>query len=102
MKKNPLNFEDLKDFIECYKPENRSKRKETWSEKKPDGRWRKYSYKDLIARDKCNLDILWLKDDSVTDLDNLPSPSEIADEIVTGLKAATERFSKVMTELGKP
>jgi type I restriction enzyme M protein len=99
LKKNPLKAEDLKEFIECYNPENRNKRKETWSEKKPEGRWRKYKYGDLIARDKCSLDIFWLKDDSLTDLDNLPEPKEIAEEIVAGLKAATERFSKVLREL---
>ncbi|MBS1960492.1 MAG: SAM-dependent DNA methyltransferase [Bdellovibrionales bacterium] len=99
LKKNVLKFEDLKPFIECYHAENIAKRKETWSEKKPDGRWRKFSYDDLIARDKCNLDVFWLKDDSMIDLDNLPEPKEIAAEIVAGLKSAAARFEKVLAEL---
>lgn len=101
LKKNSLKFEDLKDFVKCYNSDNRGKRKETWSEKSPEGRWRKYSYKDLVARDKCSLDVFWLKDDSLTDLDNLPEPQEIAKEIVAGLKLATEKFEKVLKELSR-
>jgi type I restriction enzyme M protein len=101
LKKNPLKLDDLRDFIKCYNPENRNKRKETWSEKCPEGRWRKYSYKELIVRDKCSLDISWLKDDSMTDLENLPEPAEIAKEILDGLKLATKKFEAVLIELGK-
>lgn len=100
LKTNPLKFEDLKEFIKCYNPDNRTKRKETWSEKNPEGRWRKFNYKELIERDKCSLDIFWLKDDSLTDLDNLPEPQELADEIVAGLTEALARFKKVQKELG--
>lgn len=74
LKKKPLRFDDLQDFISCYNPENRHKRKATWTEKRnPEGRWRKFSYKELIARDKTSLDIFWLKDKSLTDLDNRQS-----------------------------
>lgn len=99
LKRNSLKFEDLKDFVKCYNSDNRAKRKETWSAKSPEGRWRKYSYKELVARDKCSLDVFWLKDDKLTDLDNLPEPQEIAKEIVAGLKLATEKFEKVLKEL---
>ncbi|TAE65835.1 MAG: SAM-dependent DNA methyltransferase, partial [Bacteroidetes bacterium] len=60
LKKNPLNIESLKDFINCYNTENRHKRKETWSEANPEGRWRKFKYEEIIARDKTSLDISWL------------------------------------------
>lgn len=99
LKRSSLKFEDLKDFVKCYNSDNRAKRKETWSAKSPEGRWRKYSYKELVARDKCSLDIFWLKDDKLTDLENLPEPQEIAKEIVAGLKLATEKFEKVLKEL---
>ena len=48
----------------------------------PDGRWRSYSYEELTGRDKTSLDISWLKDNSLTDLDNLPEPDELAGEII--------------------
>jgi type I restriction enzyme M protein len=54
LKKDPLNYEDLTDFIACYNPDNRHQRQETWSEQNPEGRWRKFSYDAIIVRDKTN------------------------------------------------
>jgi len=100
LKKKPLRYEDLAEFIKCYKPENRHKRRSTWhAEKNPEGRWRKYSYEELIARDKTSLDVFWLKDKSLTDLDNLPEPDELAEEIIENLEAGLDSFRKVLTEL---
>ena len=95
LKKKPLRMDDLKDFIKLYNPENRHKRKETWNEKKQEGRWRKYSYDEIIARDKTNLDIFWLKDDSLTDLDNLPDPDVLANEIIENIEAGLENFREI-------
>ena len=101
LKKKPLRFEDLAEFIQCYNPQNRNKRKATWhQDKNPDGRWRSFSYKDLVARDKTSLDVFWLKDKSLTDLDNLPEPDELAEEIIENLEAGLESFRAVLAELG--
>ncbi|MGE3682309.1 MAG: N-6 DNA methylase [Bdellovibrionales bacterium] len=99
LKTNPLKREDLNDFVKCYNPENRHKRKATWSEKNSEGRWRVYEYDELVKRDKCNLDIFWLKDESLEDAANLPGPDIIADEIVEDLRAALEQFEEVAQEL---
>lgn len=99
LKKNPLKLEDLKDFIKCYNPANRHKRKETWSESNPDGRWRKFSYDEIIARDKTSLDITWIKDKSLADLDNLPDPDELAQDIVDNLEAGLESFKTIIAAL---
>jgi type I restriction enzyme M protein len=48
-----------------------------------------------MARDKINLDISWLKDDTLDDPDLLPPPDEIAAEIFENLEAALERLRKV-------
>jgi len=58
---NPIQRHHLDDFVKCYNPENRYARKETWTPENPSGRWRKYSYEEIIARDKTSLDITWLK-----------------------------------------
>ena len=50
LKKKQMTATDLADFVECYNPENRHKRTETWSEENPDGRWRKFSYDDILKR----------------------------------------------------
>lgn len=101
LKKNPLNIESLRDFITCYNPTNRHKRKETWSESNPIGRWRKFDYDDIIARDKTSLDISWLKDDSLADLDNLPDPDVLAAEIIENLEAGLESFKAIVISLSK-
>lgn len=53
----------------------------------------------MLARDKTNLDIFWLRDDSLEDIDNLPPPDVIAEEIVDNLQAALEAFQTVRDEL---
>ncbi len=101
LKKKPMQLEDLKEFIELYNPKNRNKRKETWCEENEEGRWRKYSYEDIIARDKTNLDIFWLRDKSLTDLDNLPDPDILAAEIIENLEAGLESFREIMETLNE-
>jgi type I restriction enzyme M protein len=59
------------------------------------GRWRAFSYDELIARDKTNLDIFWLKDESLEDTENLPAPEVLAQEIVEQLEAALQEFRSV-------
>lgn len=59
---------DLDEFVTCYNPANRNQRAPTWDEKKnPEGRWRSFTYDELVARDKCSLDVFWLKDESLED-----------------------------------
>ena len=71
-----MRFEDLADFIKCYNPQNRHERTATWDDDSAsEGRWRSYGYKEIIARDKTSLDIFWLQDKSLTDLDDLPTPN---------------------------
>lgn len=98
-KKNPLTFEHLRGFIDCYKGSNLNKRKETWSESDPEGRWRKYSYADIVARDKTNMDIFWLRDASLIYLNNLPEPDVIANDIIENLRAGLESFENVANML---
>ncbi len=100
-KKNPMKFEDLAEFIKLYNPENRHKRRQTWSKKKPNGRWRKFTLKEIMARDKTSLDIFWLKDDSLTDLDNLPDPDVLASRIIENLEAGVESFKGIMEKIKK-
>ena len=99
LKKHPLKRSDLDEFVELYRTDNRAARRETWSEATPEGRWRKYAYDEVIARDKTNLDIFWLRDDSLTDLENLPEPEVIAGEIIDSLEAALAGFREIAGEL---
>jgi len=94
LKKNPLQPADLEDFVSRYSSGNRAKRKET-------ERFKRFPVADLLKRDKLNLDIFWLKDESLDDVDSLPPPDVIAAEIVENLQAALEQFQSVADELGQ-
>ena len=100
LKKNPLKLDDLKDFISCYNAVNRFKRKETYNaETNPEGKWRKFNYDEIIARDKTSLDISWIKDKSLADLDNLPEPEVIALDIIDNMESALDSFREIMIKL---
>ncbi len=99
LKKKPMTTADLAEFVKLYNPNNRHKRKETWSEENPEGRWRKYTYEEILTRDKTNLDIFWLKDKSLTDLENLPDPDILANEIIENLESGLNSFKEIMETL---
>jgi type I restriction enzyme M protein len=94
LKERPMVRADLDDFVACYASGERRKRKET-------ERFRRFAYADLVARDKVNLDIFWLKDDTLDDPDLLPPPEEVAAGIVENLETALERFRRVANALGR-
>ena len=92
LKRNPLTYVDLQDFLSSYRSGKRSTRKAT-------ERFKAFEYEDLISRDKTNLDIFWLRDESLEDTENLPEPGVLAAEIVENLGAALEQFSSIQEEL---
>jgi len=93
LKQNPLRRADLEDFVTAYKPGVPR------STRVAGERWASFTYDEIIARDKANLDITWLRDESLEDLDNLPSPDVLAREIVEDLAAALAEFEAVATAL---
>ena len=91
-KERKMTRTDLDDFVKCYNSENITKRKET-------NRFKSYSYDDIIKRDKTSLDIFWLKDESLDDLENLPEPEILADEISDNLKSALDSVAELIEDL---
>jgi type I restriction enzyme M protein len=89
---NPLKRDHLDDFVKAYCPGARAKRKES-------ERFKRFTYAEVTARDKLNLDIFWLKDESLGNHDDLPAPDVIAAEIVENLEAALEAFKDVAAGL---
>jgi type I restriction enzyme M protein len=92
LKTNPLKYKDLQDFIRCYNPQNRHDRKET-------KRFHVFTYEELMQRDKVNLDIFWLKDESLEDSANLPDPDILAREIAENLESALDQFTTISQSL---
>ncbi|KYC51533.1 MAG: N-6 DNA Methylase [Candidatus Methanofastidiosum methylothiophilum] len=92
LKTNTLRYEDLEDFIKCYNPQNRHERTET-------ERFKAFTYEEIMKRDKTNLDIFWLKDNSLGDSENLPDPKLLALEIAEDLESALDEFKRIYEEL---
>jgi len=88
-----LRRSDLEDFVRAYKTGMPR------SERAENARFHSFIYDEIVARDKANLDITWLKDESLEDLDNMPSPDVIAREIVEDLTAALGEFEAVASRL---
>jgi type I restriction enzyme M protein len=90
---------DLDEFVACYRPGDRHNREATWSEANPEGRWRSFSYEEILARDKVSLDLFWLRDESLEDSANLPEPHVLAQEIADDLRSALAQIEDVLGDL---
>jgi type I restriction enzyme M protein len=114
LRQNQMTRADLDEFVSLYLPGRpRGERRATWDAaadggkgapvsiggKPTSGRWRSYGYDELIARDKCSLDLFWLRDDSLEDSANLPEPSVLAREIADDLRAALGQIEDVLGDL---
>jgi type I restriction enzyme M protein len=97
LKQRPLTRAHLDDFVAAYCPDDRSARVESEDENGP---FKKFSYEDLIARDKVNLDITWMKDPALDDADSGLPPEVIAEEIVRDLQSALNEFTAIARSLG--
>ncbi len=93
LKQNPLTRDDLDDFVACFNPANRHQRQET-------ERFKRYTYDELLARDKVSLDLFWLRDESLEDIDNLPAPAVLAAEIAEDLQSALTEIQALADSLG--
>ena len=89
---NKLQRHHLDDFVACY---NANPRVETYNEDTArDGRWRKYTVEDIMARDKTSLDITWIKAGGEEEQFTL-------DELMTNITTQAGNISKAVAELQK-
>lgn len=91
LKQNPLTEAALEDFVKCYNPDDITKRVETYSEENPNGRFRKYTIKD-IKDNGCKLDLKWIKEE---DESNKYSLSELMEQ----LQEKSDAISNAVAEL---
>jgi len=64
-------------------------------------RFKKFTYDEIISRDKTSLDIFWLKDKSLADLDNLPDPDVLVEDIIENLESSLESLREISNNLSK-
>ena len=95
LKQNPLRETDLQDFVDCYRPDDRHHRQETYhAESNPDGRWRKFTYDEVLERDKTSLDITWIKQGEESEDLSLP-------ELISIIKEKSNNITEAVAELEK-
>ena len=99
LKTRRMTCADLDEFVACYRPGARHAREPTWSERTPEGRWRPYSYDEIVDRDKVSLDLSWLRDDSLEDSADLPEPHVLAREIADDLRSALGQMEEILADL---
>jgi type I restriction enzyme M protein len=92
LRQNPISSNDMKDFILCYRANNIAKRRETPV-------FRRFTYEDIVARDKANLDIHWKQAEVA--MGDSPSPQVLMQEILKDLEEAMKQFAAAESELHK-
>ncbi|MFE9310358.1 N-6 DNA methylase [Streptomyces sp. NPDC007920] len=98
LKKHPLTRAHLDEFVSVYRPgEPRSSRVPSET---ADGPWQVFTYNQLMARDKVNLDITWMEDPTLEEEDSDLPPDVIAQEIVQNVQAALAEFATIAESLG--
>jgi type I restriction enzyme M protein len=88
-KGRPLTDDYFKDFETCFDAKPRIETE----------RFRRFSKKDIADRDY-NLDIFWLKDQSLEESGELPDPADLATEAVTALETASNALNELLLKLG--
>lgn len=90
---NPMQRHHLDEFVECYCADDMGKRKETYdAEANPNGRWRKFTLKEIMARDKTSLDISWIKQGDETEDMSLA-------ELLATLQEKSNKIADAVTKL---
>jgi type I restriction enzyme M protein len=90
LRQNPIRTVDLIDFIHCYQTTDRSKRKESTN-------FRRFTYSDVVTRDKANLDIQWQRE-KVNDSQK-QSHQTLMKEIMEDLQEAMREFAAAEAEI---
>jgi type I restriction enzyme M protein len=90
LRQNPIATADLSDFIHCYHADDRTGRKET-------AQFRRFTYAEIIARDKANLDFQWQQE--TTNTTQGETPQALMKEILKDLEEAMREFAAAESEI---
>ncbi|MGG7666899.1 type I restriction-modification system subunit M [Dyadobacter sp. BHUBP1] len=99
LKKNPLRFQHLQEFVKVFSAQNMTKRRETWSEENPLGRWRKFAVVDILNSEKANLDLIWLPSEGSIDFGRLPEADDLVEDIIENIESALVNFRTLRDSL---
>ena len=91
LKTSPLTRTHLDSFVSSYRADDQTQREEI-------ERFRRFTHEELTQRDTANLDIFWLRDESLEVSQNLPPPDHIAEEIMEDLRTGLEQFEEIAAD----
>lgn len=100
-KTNPLQRSHFDEFVECYCAGHMEDRKETYSDEQPEGRWRKYTYEEILNRGKTSLDITWIKSGKAVDERTLVELLEDIEKKTTNINEAVAALRDLIGDLGE-
>lgn len=92
----PLRREHLDDFVNCYCSGHMEDRKETYSEDNPNGRWKRFTEKEVYSSEQLKLDFKWL---DLTEKDDR-TITELLSEMQQKAAAISDAVSKLQEILG--
>jgi type I restriction enzyme M protein len=96
LKERPLRSADMAEFTALARLSDRASRREVEGVE----RWKCFTYAELAARERLDLNRSWLREEGATDPASLPPPAEIAASIAEELETALSRFRAVAARLG--
>jgi len=96
LKNKQLAQSDLDEFVRCYSADDRMARRSTWLPHNPGGRWRSFTYEELLERQHCSFDVCWLRNDQLIDRNTLPSPSQLGKQIAVDLRNALRNIERAI------
>ena len=92
----PLRREHLDDFVNCYCSGHMEDRKETYSKDNPNGRWKRFTEKEVYSSEQLKLDFKWL---DLTEKDDR-TITELLSEMQQKAAAISDAVSKLQEILG--
>ncbi|MBM4467580.1 MAG: SAM-dependent DNA methyltransferase [Chloroflexi bacterium] len=94
-KGHPLTADYFTDFVAAYGPHHTPHP----GDRQESERLHRFSRQEIQNRND-NLDIFWLKDESLDDTNDLPEPEDLVGEAVTQLEAALDALNELAVILG--
>ncbi|MBS0220802.1 MAG: SAM-dependent DNA methyltransferase [Proteobacteria bacterium] len=91
LKTRPLKSEDLLEFVELYRPGNRTARRE----RKGVERWRRFDVASILATIDARLDVAWAETPTPSEGSSLSRLDELSDQIARDLERALNRIRRV-------
>ncbi|MFI3805657.1 class I SAM-dependent DNA methyltransferase [Vagococcus fluvialis] len=98
-KRNPLDYKDFEEFINCFQVEDQTKRQETWSDANPNGRWRKFTIDEIQKRPNTSLDISWMEEEKDEPDYSISELLELIDQKSKNIAKSVDKLKELLGDV---